>query len=285
MPTPTPNNAPTSPQNGPGAAQNALVATTPHAGAVALPSALMARLAAQAKDEAAKERPAVSKISLRGGMISYGGSPVAGNVLPCVILAAIYRNTYYDKPFDPNNLANPTCFALSEDDNTMFAHENVPDDMLPGKVRECDKCPLMEWGSDPKGGRGKACKETRRLVVMPANAMDSVENVLKAELAILDIPVTSVKNYGHYVNTVAAQARMPVWAVTTEITTERDPKTQFKVLFNLKALPESEEILEALDRRKDEAVRLALTPYDEPTSTEEGKMAPPPPAGAKKAKF
>jgi hypothetical protein len=246
----------------------------------------MARLAAEARDEAAKERPSVSKISLRGGVISYQGQMAKDNKLPCVIVAAVHRNSYYDKPFDPNNLQNPTCFALGTDENDMVAHENVPEDILPGKTRDCGSCPLSAWGSDPKGGRGKACKETRRLVVLPAGALDTPDNVMKAELAIVDIPVTSGKNYSNFVNHVAAATGLPVWAVVTEMSCERDPKTQFKVLFNFASMIGDEATLLALEKRKDEALRLALTPWDEPASTEAGKMADAPaPAAAKKAKF
>jgi hypothetical protein len=158
--------------------------------------------------------------------------------------------------------------------------------MLPGKTRDCATCPLSAWGSDPKGGRGKACKETRRLVVLPASALDTPDNVMKAEMAIVDIPVTSGKNYSNFVNHVAAATGMPVWAVVTEMSCERDPKTQFKVLFNFARTVADEETLLALEKRKDEALRLALTPWDEPASTEAGKMADAPaPAAAKKAKF
>lgn len=258
------------------------VATRVGGGALALPSGLMARLAQQAKDTAAQERPSVSKIGLRGGMLSYGGDPVKGNVLPVVIMFAGNRNAYYDKPFDPNNLQNPVCFALGANDDDMFAHENVPDENVgPDSTekdrpapRSCSGCKFNDWGSDPKGGRGKACKETRRLVVIPGNGLDDVESIQKAEMAILDIPVTSGKNYSNFVNALAAQTNLPPWAVVTEISTERDPKTQFKVTFSpMNIVGEEEEIFLALEKRKEEAQRLAMTPYDEVASTTGGKMA------------
>lgn len=249
---------------------------------VALPSALMARLGAQAKDQAAQERPSVSKISLRGGMLSIGGNPVAKNVLPAVIMFAGHRNAYYDGPFDPNNLQNPVCFSLGGADDEMMAHENVPDGNIGpnseekerGHPRACSGCKYNDWGSDPKGGRGKACKETRRLVLIPGNGLDSVEAIQKAEMAILDIPVTSGKAYSNFVNGLAAQTNLPPWAVVTDISTERDAKTQFKVTFTpVDIVSEDEEIFLALEKRKDEAVRLAMTPYDEVGSTQAGKMA------------
>jgi len=31
---------------------------------------------------------------------------------------------------------------------------------------DCYKCPYAQWGSDPKGGRGQACKDMRRLYIL-----------------------------------------------------------------------------------------------------------------------
>jgi hypothetical protein len=260
-------------------------------GALTLPGQWAAKLAAEAKEVAAEERPSVSKISLRAGQISYGGNPVRGNVLSCIILVAGYRNVYYDKPFDPNNLQNPVCFALSvKDDGSLEAHENVPDENVPAfatrQERSCATCPLNEWGSDPKGGRGKACKETRRLVVLPADAAESPEGCKTAEMAIVDIPVTSGKNYSNFVNGLAASASVPPWACITDVSTSPNAKTQFQVNFTPVKVVQDVEVLAILESRKAEAERLVLTPYDEPSSTESGKMAAGTGVGAdKKAKF
>lgn len=278
--SPVPANAPQTAQKAPQSPApgggGALVAQAPTAHAIALPGTWAERLAAQAKDQAAKERPSVSKISLRAGVISYGGQPVKGNVLPVIVMLAAHRNTYYDKPFDPNNLQNPVCFALSVDGDDMEAHENVPDENVPAfaerQERGCSTCPFHEWGSDPKGGRGKACKETRRLVVLPADCVSSAEEVEKAEMAIVDIPVTSGKNYSNFVNALAASASVPPWAAVTNLSTQPDAKTQFKVTFTPVQVVQDEEVLEALHKKLEQAERLALLPYDEVSSTESGKM-------------
>lgn len=275
-------NAPQTPAGTPAAPGVAMVPFGA-SGAVAMPADLAAEMAKYAKDEAAAERPSVSKIGLRGGMMSYGGQPIQGNVLPCTILVAAHRNAYYDQPFDPNNLQNPVCFALSEDGEDMEAHENVPDDNVPGDdpdkprdetmPRGCTGCAMNAWGSDPKANsRGKACKETRRLVVIPASALSSAENCLKGELAVLDIPVTSGANYRNFVNGVAASANVPPWIVMTHVSTERHPKNQFMVTFTPMSVVADPAVIDALRKKKDEALRLALLPYDEVQSTG-GKMA------------
>lgn len=266
--------------------------------AVGLPGSWREKLAQQAKEAAAKERPSVSKISLRAGVIKYGDQPVKGNILPAIVLLAAHRNTYYDKPFDPNNLANPVCFALSISEDGMEAHDNVPDENVPADSlekpratsRSCDGCAFNDWGSDPRGGRGKACKETRRLIVLPADAADSVDNAKNAEMAIIDIPVTSGKNYSNFVNGLAAGAQVPPWAAITDISTQPDAKSQFKVTFTPKQVISDDAVLEALHARFEEAERVALIPYDEVGSTNAGKMqeaaaAPAPAKKGAKTKF
>ena len=271
-------------------------------GSLALPSDLLARLNAEAKDVAAKERPAISKIGLRNGIMTYQQQEIKNNTLDCVVLVAIHRNAYYDQPFDPNNIRNPVCFALSIDGENMEAHENVPEDNVPEddpekertSSRSCEGCAMNAWGSDPRpSSRGKACKETRRLVLLPSSALESAEDVLKAELAVMDIPVTSGRNYSAFVNSVAAQANVPPWAAVCTISIERDAKTQFKVIFEPKAIVPTADLILALERRLPEALRVAMTPYDEVSSvggtmtdgTGVGTKATPATAAAKKPKF
>lgn len=240
---------------------------------MALPADLVAELGAAAKEAAAKERPSVGRISLKSGVMTYGGQAIPGNAMDVIIVGGAYRNVYYAGRYDPNNIVNPNCFALADEEADLHAHENVPDESVPGDseatVREtpraCAGCAMGEWGSDPNGGRGKACKQTRRLIMLPADVLDAedpVEATTKSEMAILDVPVTSVKNYANLVNSLAATIGLPVWAVVTTVRVVPDAKTQFRVEFTPMRAAGGEEIIRALMRRRDEALRLALVPYD-----------------------
>jgi hypothetical protein len=75
------------------------------------------------------------------------------------------------------------------------------------------------------------------------------------------VPVTSVKNWASMVNSLSVTLKLPTWAVITNIRVERDAKTQFKVYFTPLRAAGDEDIIRALIRRRDEALRLALTPY------------------------
>ena len=135
----------------------------------------------------------------------------------------------------------------------------------PHLATQCRGCPKNEWGSDPRpGSRGKACKEIRRLAVIPYTDTLTPENVADTEMAIIKLPVTSVKTWSNYVNKVGASLKRPPWSVITLIKVVPDQKTQFKVLFDCVNAVEPA-FLTPLNSKR-EAVMPALTaPYDVPS--------------------
>lgn len=251
---------------------------------LALPSDVLSLLAAEAKAAAATERPAVGRIGLKSGVMTYAGQPLAGNKMEAIILCASFRNVWYAGRYDPNNIVSPSCFALGMSDEGLAPHANV------GKPQHqsCTGCPKGEWGSDPGGGRGKACKQTRRLVLLPGKAMDDgLDALAAAELAVLDLPVTSVKHYSSFVNILSATANVPTYAAVTEISVAPDAKTQFRVSFRpLRVVPGLEH-LNAIKARMDTARTLALEPYAETSDPDEleAAAAAPARAPAKSKKF
>lgn len=229
-----------------------------------LPVSWEDELAKSAKEVAALERPALGQISLRSGVMTYQGQQVPGNKLPAVIIASVFENRYYEGRFDPTKRESPQCFSLSVDGQNMQAHEKSP---KPQSTTGCANCPRFQWGSDPNGGKGKACKSVRRLALLPANAV--VEGtVASAELALLTIPVTSGKNWANYVTQVAMQNQRPPWAMLTEVSVAPNPKTQFEVKFKPMGQVK-EDSLGDMRNRIEGAQQVLMTPY-EPAGTIDG---------------
>lgn len=208
-------------------------------------------LAKYAEKAAAVERPALAAISLRSGVMSYEKMPVPGNKLSVIIVASNMQRLFYKERFDPNKPASPVCFAMhtGEDNIPWVPHEKSYEK----QNDSCVMCPRNEWGSDLGGSRGKACKEVRKLVLMP--------NPKSKEMALMSVPVTSVKNWSNYVNGVAAGARRPPWGVITEISVQPHPKNQFEVKFDLVELV-PEEMLADIHGRITLANEVLFTPYD-----------------------
>ena len=249
------------------------IVTKPTTEVAGISAGRFASLATAAKEAAATERPSLSKISLKSGVISIGGQAVKDNRFDSVVLASTYRNTFYAGRYDANNIVNPDCFSLAATDAAM-----VPDAAVTKPVAaKCEGCPNAEWGSDLNGGRGKACKQTRRLVLLPASALADPKEVQTAELAIMDIPVTSVKNYSQYINVLAASIGLPAYAVVTEISAKPDPKTQFKVEFKGIGPVASDALLDAIEARQPEALRIGLIGYE---ASHDSEAEEPLPAGA-----
>lgn len=236
------------------------------------------KLAAEAKEVAALERPKLSQISLRAGVMTYQQQKVPGNKMEAIVVAAVFENKYFDGPFDPNNYQSPVCYALSTTGEEMVPHA----DSKEPQADRCSNCEKSKWNSAGGGSKGKACKEVRRLALLPKSALED-GNVATAEMALLSIPVTSVRNWGTYINGLAAEHSRPPWAVLTEVRAEPDPKTQFQVRFETKGLV-GEEHLAAVYKRVKPASDVLMTPYDE-TGTVAGVADPLPGDPNKKKKY
>lgn len=182
-------------------------------------------LASLVKEATANEKPSGSMIGCRAGVLSYNGTPIPNNKLECIVVGSVHSNMYYDKPFDPDNPQNPICYAYSMDGKEMAPHPSATQP----QADSCEDCPLNQWESDPKGGRGKACKNTRSLAVIPADT--TTEEIATSEIAVLKLPVMSVKNWSMYVQKCAALHNRPPLAMYTRIGTVPDQKSQFRVTF------------------------------------------------------
>lgn len=186
------------------------------------------KLAAYAVEAASEEQVFGGKfLSLKAGRLALDKVPCAGNKLDVIVVAATTEYALYQGKFDPSNPQPPICYAFGKDEASMVPHEKAAEP----QHTDCATCPKNQWGSDPEGGKGKACKNTRRLALIAADTVNNPESIADAEEIYVKLPVMSVKNWAQYVNNVAAQYRRPPFGVLTTLTTEPDAKSQFKVVF------------------------------------------------------
>lgn len=197
---------------------------------------------------------ATAFLSTKGGNLTYRGDVITGNKLACVVLAAPIERLYYSSRYDPTKVTGPDCFAISATATGM-----APSSASPAvQHATCEGCPKNEWGSAPNGGKGKACRETRRLLLIPADSIGSVDAVKAAEVAALRPPVTSLKNYATYAQTLAATLKRPPLGVISEVAVAPDAKTQFKVVFNMVKAIEDNAVIGALIERAKTEVQKAI---------------------------
>ncbi len=226
------------------------------------------KLASFAQEAAKEEAIAGTWVSVKAGRLTIDKVPVAGNVLDCVVIAHAYENVYYDTKFDPNNPKPPACYAIGTDhEDEMVPHEKAAKQ----QAENCFSCPKNQWGSDPAGGKGKACKNIRRLALLPADALKDAEAVKVAEPVYLKTPVMSVRNWAAYVNATAAEFKRPPFAVMTQISSAPDAKAQFKLTFKAAYKVTEPEVLEALVKRHEQELSTINFPYTVEASAPEAE--------------
>ena len=213
------------------------------------------------------EKPSGNWVSFKGGQLTIGGTAMKNNMVEAVVLHAIFENQMYESKYNPNNPQPPICYAFGDTDDDLKPH---PESAKP-QAANCRDCPNNQWGSDPEGGKGKACKNVRRLGLMSATDLDKVA---KAEVAIAKLPVTSVKNWSTYANQVANALHLPPLGIITEMSVTPDPRYQLQVNFRLvDKVPEAH--LPDLLKKRGEIHDLMYLPYDKPSEAA-------PPAQARK---
>jgi hypothetical protein len=217
--------------------------------------------------------------STKGGILCFNDAPLPNNQMAVVVLDAILENVFYEGKYDPENPTGPVCFAFGRDEKTLTPHQIVVE---AGNAQHemCAGCELNEWGSADVG-RGKACRNTRRLVMIAAGSFNAAgkfelieepEHYETAAIAFLKLPVTSVKGYAATVKQVTGALKRAMWSMVMKVKVVPDPKSQFKVVFEpVMNLPD--ELLGTVKKRHDEAMAVIDFPY-QPNEEEEPKPAP-----------
>lgn len=204
--------------------------------------------------------------SIKGGILTWNDAPVPNNQMAAVIVGSLFENVYYEGEYDPDEPRGPSCFAFGAEEKGMAPH---PVAREAGSAQEgpCATCPKNEFGSADKG-KGKACKNTRRLALVSAGQLDANGKFTPADpesfdtspLGLMRLPVTSVKGYANFVKNIANGLKRPPHGVATKVKVIPDPKSQYKVTFEpLVAL--DADLRDAINRRRDEAKPLIEQPY------------------------
>lgn len=164
-------------------------------------------IAAQMKAELAgladRTAPASGdKIQLKGKQFSMPDGSKADSI-EVVIVDFMAVNNYYEGTYDAKNITPPTCFAIGQIPTTLVPSKNAP--VLQSDT--CSACPMNVFGSS---GDGKACKNQRRLAVLPPEADADTP------LWILDVSPTGLKSFDGYVRSAASKfGVLPIGLITT----------------------------------------------------------------------
>lgn len=223
------------------------------------------KAAAQRQSSVEKPVGLTKSISTRGGILSIDESAVPGNSLDVVVLVSVHENQMFDGPYNPNVPQVPTCYAFGdpesdEPEENMAPHEKAKSP----QESKCAGCWANEMGSADTG-KGKACKNVRRLAVVTSDALDSAAELETAEVRTLKVPVMSVKNWANYVRTkLGDELERPTWGVVTTISVVPDAKSQFKINFAFKELVNFDQgLYDAMKSKIREVTPNMVAPYPE----------------------
>jgi len=218
----------------------------------------------------------------RAGVLTFNKIPLNNNEMEVCITANVFDNSYYPRPYDADKIETPDCYALGKGTPErpipiMVPHENSP----VKQAASCDMCPWSKFGTATTGTKkGKACRNMRRLSVIPAGVLTSGEATLKAPAGFIRLAVYSVKEWQQYVGELAKVHRSPL-TVITKMKLVPDVKAQHKFVFSYVSDITDRGVLESISVRNaiDEAEMLVpypVRPVEEATAT----FHPPAPAGA-----
>lgn len=124
--------------------------------------------------------------------------------LELVVVDFVSRNEFYEGAYDPNNITSPACFAIHPEPKQMVPSDNAP----ARQADDCASCPMNQFGSS---GKGKACKNTRLLAVLPPDADESTP------IWLLTVSPTAIKGFDGFVNGVTRTFQMPPVSVVATV--------------------------------------------------------------------
>jgi hypothetical protein len=132
-----------------------------------------------------------------------------GKEIDVVILDFVWFMVNYPGVFNANNPQQPNCFAVGRenpDSGDLKPHE----DSAEPQHTDCKECPKNQWKS-AQTGNGKACKNQRRLAVLPPDADEGTEPMT------LYVSPGGLKHFDAYVARLASEHKMLPAQVVTKI--------------------------------------------------------------------
>lgn len=195
--------------------------------------------------------------SIRNAVLKLNDNPLPNNEMAVVIVDGVIENVFYADDFDSDNPATPVCYAFGRSDDGMVPHAESSEK----QHDQCATCPNNQFGTADRG-KGKACKNRRRLALLSAGTLDQrsgdftrhddPEMFSKGPIAYLNLPPTALNAYGAYVKQIANTLKRPPWAVFTRISVSDDEKTQIRLSFELLDNVPTELIPTLMKRNEDE---------------------------------
>lgn len=165
------------------------------------------------------DKPSNFKISTKAKMFTLPDGTSSRGPLEAVILDYRTVHNYYKGTYNASSPEAPSCFAISKQVEGMKPSSNAAEPAH----ETCEGCVYNEWGSAPTG-KGKACKNIRRLALVPANADKDTRPM------IIDVSPTALKFFDGFVAKLTKLGMIPAQVVAKIDFSDSDfPQLTFEV--------------------------------------------------------
>jgi hypothetical protein len=166
-----------------------------------------------------------NKIQLKDKRFTLPDGQSSDGPLEAIILDFAWFMVHYPGVYNSNNPQSPDCFAVGRENpegGQLCPHDTVEKPQF----KDCKNCPKNEWGS-ALTGKGKACKNQRRLIIVAPNFTEEDEPMT------MYVSPAGLKNFDKYVSRLNNEHGLLPVQVVTEIAFDRDksyPLLTFKML-------------------------------------------------------
>lgn len=204
-------------------------------------------------------------ISFKGGQLIVDGTPIPGGEAEVYVLAQQAERAYYEGAYDPSKPQVPACYSFDLEAPHPEASHPQHD--------TCLGCPQNEWGTAKQGkGKGKACRESSRVAVVPATAP-----IETAPMYQCSFPITSLPSVKEFLGRCAQSGKLS-GEFKTRLKVVPDQKSFFKA--SLTPLQTVEQPMHVLLERMAQARDMLMSPY--PVLEEKAEEEPAPKARNRK---
>lgn len=149
--------------------------------------------------------PSSNKISTKGKLFTLPGGRNSPGPMQAIVLDWTAVNMVYKGGYNPNVRQPPLCWAIGKNLDELKPSEAVKEP----QGTDCASCPKNQWGS-ANGGKGKACKNQRRLLIIAPDFKEGDEPMT------LYISPTGLKSWNAFVKKLASEhGKLPVQVITS----------------------------------------------------------------------
>jgi hypothetical protein len=166
-----------------------------------------------------------NKIGLNNKEFALPDGQKSAGPLECIILDFAWALVHYPGVYNSNNPQQPNCFATGRQNPESKSDPLVPHETVASpQGKNCRDCAKNQWKSAATG-RGKACKNQRRLIVVPPDFDE------ETEVMTMYVSPKGLKNFDKYVARLSNEHGVLPTQVVTAIAFNKDetyPLLQFK---------------------------------------------------------